>query len=349
MKASFEIAGRQIGGGAPCYVIAEAGANHDRDLPKAKKLIEVAAQAGADAVKFQTYTGSGLYSKYTPPFEYLKDLTTESPVELLDRIALPREWQPDLKSHADALGITWFSSPFDQAAVESLEEVGVAAYKIASFEIVDLELIRKCASTGKPVIISTGMAKLGEIEDALEACEKEGNDAVALLHCVSSYPAPPEHANLRAMETMRKAFGVPVGFSDHTLGYAVAVAAAALGADIIEKHFTLDRSAPGPDHPFALEPDELSAMVEGIRQAQSALGDGHKGGPTPSEAGEMYELARRSLVAATDIAAGTVIERHMLTAKRPGFGIPPKYIDWVVGRRAKRDIRQDEVITQEMI
>ncbi len=349
MRESFEIAGRKIGAGSPCYVIAEAGANHDRKLNQAKELIEVAHSAGADAVKFQTYTGAALYSKFTPPFEYLKDVTDESPAELLDRIALPREWQRELKEYADSLGITWFSSPFDPDAVESLEAIGVPAYKIASFEIVDLELIRRCAATGKPVIISTGMATLGEIEDALAACEAEGNDCVALLHCVSSYPASPESANLRAIETLKRAFGVPTGFSDHTLGIAVSTAAAALGADLIEKHFTLSRKLKGPDHPFALEPEELRSMVTAIRDVQKALGDGRKTGPTAEEQGEMYEMARRSIVAATAIPEGTVITKEMLAIKRPGYGIKPKYIDWVVGRVARKNIEEDEVITEEMI
>ncbi len=349
MRESFEIAGRRVGGGAPCYVIAEAGANHDRKLDQARQLIEVAASAGADAVKFQTYTGKRLYSRFTPPFEYLKELTPQAPADLLDRIALPREWQPELFAHAAALGITWFSSPFDLEAVESLEAVGVPAFKIASFELVDLDLVRRCAATGKPLILSTGMATLGEIEDALRVCDEEGNDTVALLHCVSAYPASPASANLRAMETLRRAFGVPVGFSDHTLGIAVPIAAAALGAELLEKHFTLSRKLEGPDHPFALEPEELEAMVSGIRDAQAALGEGRKEGPTQEEQGEMYTMARRSIVAATDIAEGTVITREMLTVKRPGYGIKPKYIDWVVGRTAKRDIAADEVITRDCI
>jgi N,N'-diacetyllegionaminate synthase len=349
MKESFEIAGRQIGGGSACYVIAEAGANHDRKLDQAKELISVAARCGADAVKFQTYTGSNLYSRFTPPFEYLDEISKEPPSELLDRIALPREWQGELQAYANSLSITWFSSPFDQDAVETLEEIDVPAYKIASFEIVDLDLIRRCAATGKPLIISTGMASMGEIEDALLACEAEGNDCVALLHCVSAYPASPESANLRAIDTIKRAFGVPTGFSDHTLGIAVAIAASALGADLIEKHFTLSRQLKGPDHPFALEPPELKAMVSGVREARMALGDGRKIGPTPEEKGEMYEMARRSIVAATEIPAGTTIRREMLTVKRPGYGIKPKFIDWVVGRIAKKDIAEDEVITEEMI
>ena len=344
---SFEIAGRRVGGSSPAYVIAEAGANHNRDLGIARELIDVAADAGADAVKFQTYTGKDIYSSKTPRFEYLKD--ERSPQELLDAIALPREWQPELADYARARGITFFSSPFDTAAVDSLAELGVPAIKIASFEIVDVHLIRYAAEVGVPMIISTGMATYGEIEDALEAVAGAGNDRLALLRCASVYPAPPEIMNLRAMETMRSAFGVPVGLSDHTHGIAVAAGAAALGAELIEKHFTLDRTMEGPDHPFAIEPDELKALVQSVREVEQALGSGRLEGPSEAEQGEMYELARRSVVAATDIPAGTEITREMLRVKRPGFGVPPKHLDLLVGRVAKRDIEADDVLTWEMV
>lgn len=349
MKEQFEIGGKLIGEGNPCFIIAEAGANHDRDFKQAKKLIEVAASAGADAVKFQTYTGARLYSRKTPKFQYLKGVSELPPVELLDSIALPREWQADLASFAAEQGILWFSSPFDLDAVDSLESIGVPAFKIASFEIVDLELIRRCAATGKPVVISTGMSTLGEIEDAIEACRSEGNDAVALLQCVSLYPAPAESMNLRAMATLRQAFGVPVGLSDHTVGTSVAIAAAAIGANLIEKHFTLDRNLKGPDHAFAAEPDELAALVAGIRTAEQAMGDGLKTGPIPEESEEMFDLARRSVVAAVPIPRGTLITREMLTVKRPGWGIRPKHIELVLGREAKVDIDEDEVLTWEMV
>ena len=276
-RRSFEVAGRQVGDGAPAYVIAEAGANHNRDLTMAKQLIDVAAEAGADAVKFQTYTGKDLYSSKTPRFEYLDD--ERSPQELLDAIALPREWQPELAEHAQHRGIVFFSSPFDREAVDGLVEVGVPALKIASFELVDLPLISYAAQTGIPLILSTGMATYGEIEDALGAAAQTGNDQVALLRCASVYPAEPEIMNLRAMATMRDAFGVPVGLSDHTRGIAVAAAAAALGAELVEKHFTLSRELDGPDHPFAVEPEELEAMVTGIREAEAALGTGRLEGP----------------------------------------------------------------------
>jgi sialic acid synthase SpsE len=329
------------------YVIAEAGSNHNRDLSIALELIDVAAEAGADAVKFQTYTGSALYSAKTPRFEYLDD--PRSPTELLDAIALPREWQEKLAEHAGARGIAFFSSPFDAGAVESLAALGVPAMKIASFEIVDLPLIRHAASVGVPIILSTGMATFGEIEDALGAVRETGNREVALLRCASVYPAPADIMNLRAMSTMRDAFGVPVGLSDHTTGITVAAAAIALGAELVEKHFTLDRQMEGPDHPFALEPDELRAMVAAIREVEAALGNGRLEGPSAVEAKEMYRLARRSVVAAIDIPATTTITREMLTTKRPGYGIKPKDIDLLVGRVARVGIEADDVITWEMV
>ena len=346
-ERSFEIAGRRVGSGEPAYVIAEAGANHNRDLGVARQLIDVAADAGADAVKFQTYSGKALYSSRTPRFDYLAD--ERSPQELLDAVALPREWQPELAEHAAARGIHFFSSPFDMAAVDSLRELGVPAMKIASFEIVDPALIRHAAAVGVPVIVSTGMAVLGEIEDALGAVAEAGNEQVALLRCASVYPAPPAIMNLRAIGTLREAFGVPVGLSDHTRGTAIAAGAAALGAELVEKHFTLSREMEGPDHPFALEPDELAAMVAAIREVEAGLGNGRLEGPSDEEAGEMYTLARRSVIAATDIGAGTEITADMLTVKRPGTGIAPKHIELVVGRVAKEDIAFDEPITWEMV
>jgi N,N'-diacetyllegionaminate synthase len=345
-RRAFEIGGRRIGPGEPVYVIAEAGANHNRDLGLAKELIDAAADSGADAVKFQTYTGS-LYSIKTPRFEYLTD--PRSPSELLEAIALPREWQPELAEYARSRAIAFFSTPFDRDAVDSLAAVGVPAMKIASFELVDLPLIRHAASVGVPVILSAGMATYGEIEDALGAMSEADNSEVAILHCASLYPAPPEIMNLRAMATLRSAFGVPVGLSDHTTGIAVPTAAAGLGAELIEKHFTLSRELEGPDHPFALEPDELRAMVTAVREVEASLGTGLVDGPSEAESGEMYRLARSSLVAATDISAGTEITGEMLTVKRPGYGIKPKHMDIVIGRAARIDIEADDVITWDMV
>jgi N,N'-diacetyllegionaminate synthase len=348
--AVFRVGDRSVGVGHPVYVIAEIGANHDRDLEKALALIDAASSAGVDAVKFQTYSGSRIYSRKTPAFAYLEATSGKrSPAELLDEISLPREWQPELARHARERGVDFFSSPFDHEAVAELDALGVPLLKIASFEIVDLPLIETAAATGRPLLISTGMSTLGEIEEALAAAKRGGAEAVGLMQCVSLYPAPAELANLRAMKTMRQAFSVPVGFSDHTTGIAVPIAAAALGAAFIEKHFTLDRSSPGPDHPFALEPNELKDMVEGIRAASRAIGDGRKTGPSPEEQVEMYRLARRSLILTRDLPAGTELTRDMITVKRPGFGVKPKYLDLVVGRALRVDVEEDDILTWDMI
>jgi N,N'-diacetyllegionaminate synthase len=347
---SFEIDRRPIGGRAPCYVVAEAGANHNRDLGLARELIDVAASTGADAVKFQVYSGKSLYSTKTPRFRYLENVAADKPVhELLEDVALPREWIGELVEYARGRGLPCFATPFDADAVRELVEAGVPALKIASFEIVDLELIAAAAATGLPLIVSCGMARYGEIDDALDAVAGAGGRDVALLQCASLYPAPPEIMNLRAMATMRRAFGVPVGLSDHTTGNAVALGARGLGMQLLEKHFTLDRTMSGPDHPFAIEPAELQELVAGIRAIEGALGAGRLDGPSDLEAEEMFRLARRSLIAARDIPAGTVISREHLVVKRPGFGIMPKHIDHVVGRRARTDIEQDDVITWEMV
>lgn len=346
---SLQIGDRQVGAGAPCYVIAEIGANHNRDMDVARELIDRSAEAGADAVKFQTYSGDRIYSRKTPRFQYLEGVSDKTPAELLEEISLPREWQAPLAAYARARGVDFFSSPFDHEAVAELDALDVPVLKIASFEIVDLPLIRRAAQTGRPLLISTGMANLGEIEDAVRAAAEAGASGVGLMQCTSVYPAPPERANLRAMETLRVAFGVPTGLSDHTQGIAVPIAAAALGAAFIEKHVTLDRTMTGPDHAFALEPDELRALVDGVRAAQAALGDGRKIGPGPEESVEMYRLARRSLILTRDLPAGTVIERDMLTVKRPGWGIAPRELDRVVGRTLRVDGEADDIVTWEMV
>jgi sialic acid synthase SpsE len=349
VRERFEIGDRPIGDGEPTYVIAEAGSNHNRDFGVATALIDAAAEAGADAVKFQTYSGDRIYSRRTPPISSLQAVSDKPAAELLEEISLPREWQSPLAEYARTAGIHFFSTPFDHDAVDELDEVGVPAFKVASFEIGDLPLIRHAARTGKPLIVSTGMATLGEIEEALGAAAESGANEVALLQCTSIYPAPARLINLRAMGTMRQAFQVPVGFSDHTIGISVPIAAAALGAAIIEKHFTLDRSMTGPDHSFSLEPDELTAMVTGIRETEAALGDGHKSGPTPEEREDLYFAARRSLVVTRDLPAGTVLEPDMLTTKRPGFGVAPRDLDRVLGRTLRTAVEEDDILLWEMI
>ena len=349
MGVTFRIGDREVGGDHPTYVIAEAGANHNRSLDTAHQLIDVAAEAGADAVKFQTYSGKRIYSSKTPKFKYLEGVSDKPPAELLEEIELPREWQAELAERARERGIDFFSTPFDHEAVAELDALDVPVLKIASFEIGDLPLIRCAAATGRPLLISTGMATIGEVEEAVVAAREAGASAIGLMQCTSVYPAPAKRANLRAMRTMAEAFDVPVGLSDHTTGIAVPIAAAALGAAFVEKHFTLDRTMEGPDHPFALEPPELEAMVAGIRDARAALGDGRKQGPGPEEREEMYELARRSLIATRDLAAGTVLQADMITVKRPGYGIAPKHLELVIGRPLKVDVEEDEILTWNMV
>lgn len=345
---TLSIGGRTVGDGEPCFVIAEAGANHNRDLALAKELIAVAAEAKADAVKFQTYSAETLYSKKTPRFTYLEGLSDKSTWDLIKEIELPREWQAELAAEAHTRGLHFMSTPFDHRAVDELAALGMPAYKIASFEIVDLPLIEKAARVGRPMILSTGLADYEDIADAVAACRRAGNDQIALLQCASLYPAPPARINLRAMATMRQAFGAVVGLSDHTLGIHVAVASVAAGAALVEKHYTMSRTLKGPDHPFAIEPNELADMVRQIRDVEAALGDGRKTGPAPEEQ-EMHAKARRSLVAARAIPKGTRIEADMVTIKRPGFGIKPKLVDLVVGRIAKVDIEEDTVLTWELL
>jgi sialic acid synthase SpsE len=343
------IGDRLVGDGQSCYVIAEVGSNHNRDLDTARRLIDVGVKAGADAVKFQTYSGAALYSTKTPQFGYLESLTDKKPHELLEDISLPRDWQPVLAQQCREAGIEFLSSPFDRQAVDELDALDVAAFKIASFELVDLPFLRFVGTKRRPLVISTGMATMGEIEEAMEAARAGGATDFCLLQCASLYPAPPSIVNLRTIVTMKAAFGVPVGFSDHTRGVHVAPAAVALGANLVEKHITLDRSHPGPDHPFAIEPSELTDLVAHIRDVEAALGDGIKRGPSDEEAAEMFTKARRSVVATCRIPAGTRITREMLTIKRPGFGIKPKFIDTLVGRIAAVDIDEDDVVTWEML
>jgi len=339
------IDGKAVGGDAPCYVIAEAGSNHNQDLGLAKELIDAASEANCDAVKFQLFKGERHYSKYTPSFSTLK----MSAVELLKTLELPYEWLPQLKEHAAKRGITFFSSVTDILDVDELEKINSPVYKLASFELVDLELIEYMAKTQKPVIISTGLANLEEIQDAYDACKKHSTVPPIILQCASLYPSPAHIMNLRAMDTMALAFrDAIIGLSDHTMGTHVAVAGVARGAKVVEKHFTLSQKMDGPDHAFAIEPHELAQMVAHIRDAESALGSGEKNGPSELEM-ENYQKARRSVHALTDIKKGELITRDKLIVKRPGYGIKPKFIGTLEGREAKRDIAADEWIGWDMV
>lgn len=341
----------EIGENRPCFIIAEAGSNHNRDFNNAKKLIDVAVEAGADAVKFQIFSAEAIYSKKTPMASYLKKeklaKDNETLWDVIKRIEIPRQWTPDLMAYCREKGIMFLSTPFDLKAVDELEAAGVEAYKVASFEITHLPMLRKISATGKPIILSTGMASLEDIEVALKAVKEGGSSQVALLHCAIAYPPKYEDINLRAMDTMKQAFQVPVGFSDHTMGHVTDVAAVARGACIIEKHFTLSRNQEGPDHPFSLEPHELKEMITAIRQTEKILGSPFKQHTVAEN--ELYRIARRSLVAAVKIPAGTKIAEDMIAVKRPGFGIPVRHMEIVVGRTAKVDIDEDDILTWEMI
>ena len=333
----------KIGNGAPCFITVDVGANHNKDIRTAKKLIDKAAEAGADAIKFQVYSAEKLYSKNVPLHSKFK----KSLWQVIKEAEMPRQWIPLLRAYCDKKRIHFFATPFDMDAVDQLRPF-VDLYKIASFELVDLPLIRYVAKQKKPMIISTGLATLEEIKEAYSACLSEGNGNVIFLQCASVYPARSETINLSAMDTIKHELGVVVGLSDHTLGIHVSVAAVAMGASVIEKHFTLDRKMKGPDHRFAIEPDELTEMVRQIRDVEKAFGNGRKGGAGPDEL-ENYRIGRRSIHARRRIPKGEKITEDMLVIKRPGFGIKPKYIDALIAKKAKRQIEADEWITWKLV
>lgn len=337
---------RKVGDGHPCYVIAEIGSNHNQDWDLAIRMIDAAVEGGADAVKFQTFRAQSHVSKFARMPSYLME--GQSIQDLLRTLELDRTWHRPLQDYCRKRGVHFFSSPCDFEAVDELAALDVPAMKVASFDLSDPRLIAHIARTGKPVILSTGLADWMDIQRAVDTCRAAGNEQIVLLQCTSLYPAPIDMSNLRAMGTMRHAFGVPTGYSDHTLGDTVACAAAALGACMIEKHFTLDRSLPGPDHSFAMEPAELAAMVRRIRETEAAMGDGVKNGPRGPEV-EMAEKVRRSIHAARDIAAGEVITEDMLAIKRPGAGIAPHLIGALVGRSARQAIPADHHIDWSMV
>lgn len=328
-------------------IIAEAGVNHNGDMTLAKELIAAAAAAGADLVKFQTFIAANIISRSAPKAEYQKGATDpqESQQEMVRKLELTRENHLELIAECKKQGIGFFSTAFDKDSIDLLEELGGSdIVKVPSGELTNLPYLRYLTRHSKHVLLSTGMANLGEIEAAINVVEQAGTsrDKITVLHCTTEYPTPMEDVNLRAMFNIGKAFGVSVGYSDHTAGIEVPIAAVALGATVIEKHFTLDRTMPGPDHRASLEPDELKAMVQGIRNIEKALGDGIKR-PSPSEL-KNKPIARKSLVAARTIKAGELFSEQNLVAKRPGTGISPMQWDAVVGRPALRDFDEDELI-----
>jgi N-acetylneuraminate synthase/N,N'-diacetyllegionaminate synthase len=338
------IGGRAVGRGLPTFVIAEAGVNHNGDPGLARQLIEAARGAGADAVKFQTFAAERVASASAPKAAYQLETTDaeESQEAMLRRLELPPDSYPDLIRRCDEAGFVFLSTPFDEESADLLDELGVPAFKIGSGELTNSPLVEHVARKGKPLLLSTGMAFLEEVEEAVRVARSAGNEQLVVLHCVSSYPADPVDANLRAMGTLEEALGLPVGFSDHTQGIEAPLAAVALGACVVEKHFTLDSDMDGPDHKASLEPGALAALVRSIRTVEASLGDGVKR-PVASEE-ENRNLVRRSLVAREDIAAGATLTAAMLTALRPGGGISPAERERVVGRTSRRAVREGEPI-----
>ena len=315
----------------------------------ALKLVDAAVKAGADAVKFQTFNADRLVSREAPMAAYqVRNMGGRgSQHDMLRGLELSEEAHRKVMAHCEERGIVFLSSPFDEESADLLMDLGVPAFKLPSGEITNLPFLAHVAGFGKPVVVSTGMADLGEVEAAVRVIENAGNRQLVLLHCVSAYPADPADVNLRAMRTMAQAFGAPVGYSDHTLGIEIALAAAALGACVIEKHFTLDRTLPGPDHLASLEPQELASLVEGVRRVEASLGDGSKR-PVASEA-DTAMAARKSLFVARDLPAGSVLTADAISIKRPGTGLQPGLLEYLVGRTLRKAVKAGEQLTLEAL
>jgi N,N'-diacetyllegionaminate synthase len=346
---AVSIGDRVIGSGEPCFIIAEIGVNHDGDVATALELVNAAAAARVDAVKIQTFSAEKLVTRTAPKAEYQLDTTDpgESQFEMLKRFELPFDDVRRIQQRSQKLGLVFLSTPFDESSADLLEELGVPAFKIGSGDLTNLPFLGHVANMGRPMIVSTGMATIREVADAVETIQRAGLDDLVLLHCVSNYPAAPETVNLEAMETMRRAFGSPVGFSDHTEGIAAALAAVAKGAVVVEKHFTLDRARPGPDHRASIEPDELVRLVEGIRAVEACLGSGDKN-PAAAEMATAA-VARKSIVALRDIGRGEMLDTRNTGVRRPEGGLAPKELPRVLGRRAACDIAEGAWLHPDML
>jgi pseudaminic acid synthase len=336
----MRIGQRKIGNGNPVYVVAEMSANHGQDFDRARQLIQAAKDSGADGVKLQTYTPETITIDCRNEYFQIGPGTVWAGRNLYDlykEAYTPWDWHPKLKEIANDLGMALFSSPFDASAVDFLEQLGVPAYKIASFELVDVPLIRRVAQTGKPLLMSTGMATLAEIEEAVRNAQDAGAEDIVLLKCTSAYPAPVAEMNLRTIPHLAATFGLPVGLSDHTLGIAIPVAAVVLGACVVEKHLTLSRAIPGPDSTFSLEPQEFKEMVAAIRAAEQALGTVNYSLTERETASRVF---RRSLFVVKDIQAGEPFTPENLRSIRPGHGLQPRYLQDILGKTASQDIRR---------
>ena len=339
----FNIESRSVGKAAPAYIIAEVGSNHDAELARAKELIKAAAYAGADAVKFQSFTSEGLLNPLRPGDNGAWE--AHPALEVITKLALPESWHKELKEYSAKCKVTFLSAPFDESRAELLDSIGVAAFKIASGEITNEPLLVRVGSYGRPVILSTGASYMAEVERGVEVLTGAGCSEIALLHCTSLYPPKYEELNLRAMVALKERFGCPVGLSDHTRGSVIPAAAVALGASIIEKHITLDRSSDGPDHSYAMEVEEFRSMVTDIRNLEKAMGDGVKR-PSDAEMGERIG-ARRSVYADVAIEKGSVISPDMLKVVRHAYGLEPAKLDHIIGSKAARDILKDMPVKEE--
>jgi pseudaminic acid synthase len=345
---AIEIGGKKVGPGHQAFIIAEMSANHNQNFDDAVRIIQAAKECGADAIKLQTYTPDTLTIDSDNEHFRIKGTLWEGEnlYSLYGKAYTPWEWQPKLKKIAEEAGLIFFSTAFDRTSVDFLEELGVPAHKVASFELVDIPLIEYIAGKGKPLIMSTGMATYEEISEAVEAARGAGAKDIALLKCTSAYPAEPGDMNLMTIPDLAESFGVVAGLSDHTLGISVPVASVALGASIIEKHFTLSREDVGPDSAFSLEPEELKALVEAVRVAEKALGTISYGATEHEEASRVF---RRSLFAVEDIRAGDVITEENVRSIRPGYGLKPKRLKEILGKKAKSDIKKGTPISWELL
>ncbi|EKQ51121.1 MULTISPECIES: N-acetylneuraminate synthase [unclassified Clostridium] len=327
-----------------CFIIAEAGVNHNGNINVAKKLVDAAYEAGVDAIKFQTFKTENLVTKNAHKAEYQKRTTGNgNQYEMLKKLELSYDDHIEIKNYCSEKGILFISTPFDFESVDLLKKLDIPLYKISSGDLTNIPLLKYVGKLNKSMIISTGMSDLGEVEDAIESIKETGNNKISLLHCTSNYPTDYEDVNLNAMITLKNAFKLPVGYSDHTIGIEVSVAAAVMGAKIIEKHFTLDKSMEGPDHKASLNPEELKQMVRSIRHVEKALGDGIK--KCESSEQNTKNVARKSIVAITNIKKGETISYNNIGFKRPGNGISPKLVGNIIGKIAIEDIAADSLIS----
>lgn len=348
MKRTIRVKKRLIGDNYPCYVIAEMSGNHAGDLNRAIEIIQAAKESGADCIKLQTYTPDTITINCSNEYFQVKKDTWqgEKLYELYQKAYTPWEWQGRLKDVADEVGIDFLSTPFDRTAVDFLENLGVDFYKIASFELVDIPLIKYVASKGKPIILSTGMGSLGEIEEAVNTVQSQGNENICLLKCSSAYPAVPEDMNLKTIQNLKETFGIPAGLSDHSLGSIGAVTAVAMGANVIEKHFCISRNIENPDASFSMEPSEFKTMVKDIRTAEKAMG---KVSYQLSEKEANNKVFRKSIFVIKDIIQGEILNEENIRVIRPGYGLEPKYYDDIVGKKAAKDIERGTPLRWDII